>query len=99
MIRLARFGARKQPYYRIVEMEVPNFTPCQTADRLEYYVLAGWSNGAATRINYFGTLEQARGWIVRESANWLEFRAETHLLESAEATVHRGFAPQYLQAA
>ena len=80
-------------------MEILNFTPCLTVNRLEYYVLATWPNGAATRINYFGTLEEARGWIVRESANWLEFRAETRLLGNAEANVPREFAPQYWKAA
>jgi hypothetical protein len=81
------------------DMVLPTFRPCQTPDALEFYVLVGWPNGAATRINYFGTLEDAQGWIVRASANWLEFRADRHLLEGAEAIIPREVASQYLQAA
>jgi hypothetical protein len=62
-------------------MGFPTFTPRQNADHAEYYVLVSWPDGAAARINYFGTLEDAQGWIARESTNWLEFRAQTHSLE------------------
>ncbi len=80
-------------------MEIPSFTPYFTVDRLEYYVLASWPDGATARINYFETLEEAQGWIVREAGNWLEFRAQTRLLEGTEAIVAREVTQQYLQAA
>jgi hypothetical protein len=36
-----------------------------------------WSNDVSQRINYFGSLEDAQRWIIHQSANWLEVRAET----------------------
>jgi hypothetical protein len=62
-------------------MGLPRFTTCLTADRLEYYVLVRWPNGDAARINRFATLQDAEGWIARQSASWLEARAETHSIE------------------
>jgi hypothetical protein len=85
------------------EMELPTFAPCQTADYLEFYVVVAWPNGARARINHFGTLKDAQGWIARESANWLEIRAQTRLRaqsnEGENPIVLRAARTQILQAA
>ncbi len=85
------------------EMELPTFAPCQTADYPEFYVLVAWPNGAQARINHFATLQEAQGWIARESANWLEIRAQTRRRpqsnEGENPIVLRAARTQILQAA
>jgi hypothetical protein len=59
------------------DAELPTFSADQTADRLEFFVLIRWPNGAEARINHFGNWQDAQGWILRESANWLRIRSQT----------------------
>ena len=58
------------------ETERPEFAVRQTADRLEFYLLISWPNGAEDRVNLFGYQQDAQHWIDRESKNWLPSRAQ-----------------------
>jgi hypothetical protein len=80
-------------------MELPTFIPCQTAGNLEFYVLVAWPNGGEMRINHFGTLQDAQGWIARESANWLRIRARPRSKEGETPIIPRAARTQILQVA
>ena len=80
-------------------MRLPTFTAHQVADSPEYYVLVGWPNGAAAAINHFATLQDAQGWIARESANWIEARAETSSIEGVSQIAPRVIVAQISRAA
>jgi hypothetical protein len=84
------------------DVDRPTFTPCQTADNLEFCVIIEWPNGGETRINHFGTWEAAKQWIARESANWTRMHPQTKprpLSESESKIIPRPVRTQILQAA
>jgi len=78
-------------------MELPTFTPCQTAANFEFYVLVAWPNGAEMRINHFTSLQDARRWIACESANWLGMRAQARPLRQSNEGENPG-APRAVRA-
>ena len=81
----------------------PTFAVCGTADHLEFYVLVVWPNGDETRLSHFATRHDAEGWIAREFAYWLRFRAETRLcpplVEGGDLSIPDAACAQILQAA
>jgi hypothetical protein len=52
----------------------PAFTP--VVDGQEYSVLVTWENGGQSRIQHFRAIQDAQGWIDRESSNWIRTREE-----------------------
>jgi hypothetical protein len=59
-------------------MERPAFAPLAVGH--EYCVLVTWANGSETSINNFSASRDARGWIERESENWLLLRPEAAIV-------------------
>jgi hypothetical protein len=53
----------------------PTFTPLPSKAGSEWYILVSWHDGRVPEhIPGFQTEEDARTWILNESANWLQKR-------------------------